>query len=77
MIAYEFEAEIKEGFIKIPHDFKGCRTGKFKVILMAEEKKRGNLRQALLKAPVWDETDVEKFNQSVKKGYENWNPEEL
>ncbi len=24
MIAYEFEAEIKDGFIKIPHDFKGC-----------------------------------------------------
>ncbi|MCP4104702.1 MAG: hypothetical protein GY749_04065 [Desulfobacteraceae bacterium] len=61
MTAYEFEAEIKNGFIKIPNDFKGCRTGKFKIILLAEERKRGNLRQALLKAPVWDEADVEEF----------------
>ncbi len=62
MTAYEFEAEIKDGFIKIPNDFKGCRTDKF----LLEERKRDNLRQALLKVPVWDEADVEEFNQSVK-----------
>ena len=32
MIAYEFETEIRNGMIKLPKDFKGKRTGRFRIL---------------------------------------------
>lgn len=77
MIAYEFETEIKDGMIRIPEDFKGKRTGKFRILIIPEEKKHENVRQALLNAPFWDKADVHEFNDNISKGYKNWIPEAL
>lgn len=53
--------------IKIPEDFKGRRTGKFKIIIIPEEKKHDKARQALLNAPVWSEEDIQYFNDNILK----------
>ncbi len=76
-MCYEFETEIRNGMIKVPDDFKGKRTGRFKIIIIPEEKKHDKVRQTLLNAPVWSEEDIRDFNDNILKGYKNWIPEEL
>ena len=63
--------------IEIPKNFNWNRTGKFRVIIIQEEKKHDKVRQALLNAPVWSEADVQDFNDKILKGYKNWTPEAL
>jgi len=75
MNAYEFEAEIKEGIIKIPDEFRGNRTGRFRIVIVSEETEQHKRRKALLNAPVWDDADVRDFHHIIQKGYENWIPE--
>lgn len=77
MLSYEFKTEMKEGIIKVPDDYMGSRTGKFRVVIIAEEDKQHKLRKTLLNAPVWDDKDVENFQNTIRKGYENWMPEEF
>ena len=76
MIAYEFETEIRNGMIRLPKDFKG-KQGRFRIIIIQEEKKHDEVRQALLDAPVWNDADVQDFNDKISKGYKNWIPEAL
>lgn len=77
MIAYEFETEIKNGMITLPKDFKGKQRGKFRIIIIPEEKKHDKIRRTLLNTPVWSEADVQDFNDRILKGYKNWMPETL
>ncbi|MDM8523976.1 hypothetical protein QUF80_11465 [Desulfococcaceae bacterium HSG8] len=76
MIAYEFETEIRDGMIRLPKDFKG-KQEKFRIIVIQEEKKHDEVRQALLNAPVWSDADVQDFNDAISKGYKNWTLEAL
>jgi hypothetical protein len=75
MIAYEFETEIQDGMIKIPDDLTVNRKGRFRVVLIKEDRDADQMKDALLKAPVWSDEDVSKFNDIISKGYRHWTPE--
>jgi hypothetical protein len=73
MIAYEFETEIQDGMIKIPDDLTINRKGRFRVVLIKEDRDADQMKEALLKAPVWSEEDVSEFKDIIAKGYQNIN----
>jgi len=75
MIAYEFETEIQDGMIKIPDDLTVNRKGRFRVVLIKEDRDADQMKEALLKAPVWSDEDVSEFNDIISKGYRHWTPE--
>ena len=63
--------------IKIPDELRKNLTKKIKIIILNEEKKKNALSELLLDAPTWDESDVMDFQQTIRKGYENWKIEEF
>lgn len=77
MEAFEFKAIHKNGMIKIPDELRKNLTKKIKIIILNEEKKKNALSELLLDAPTWDESDVMDFQQTIRKGYENWKIEEF
>ena len=77
MEAFEFEATHKNGMIKIPDELRKNLTKKIKIIILNEERKKNALKELLLDAPTWDESDVMDFQQTIREGYKNWKIEEF